>query len=204
MNVALIGATGNVGQIILQELLSRGHRVTAISRSIDIQARENLTVKKADITDPDTLAPLLAGHDAVISVVWLHPGSSAGLIAAVKQSGVRRFIAVGGAGTLYVGPGKLFVEELEPQIPEEVRPVIREGLEYLRMLRRETDLDWTFICPPVEIIPGDSTGTFRMGTDSVLKDASGRSWITFGDFAVALVDTLERGTDIRVQSTVAY
>jgi putative NADH-flavin reductase len=133
MKVAHIGATGKVGGKILEELLRRGHTVTVISRHPDkAPASNKVTVSRGDITDPAGLAPILKNHDAVISSAAFLPGSSCQLLDAVRKSGVKRYIAVGGAGSLEVAPGQLLKDS--GNIPPEWLPAINEGTELLRLL----------------------------------------------------------------------
>src|ERR1700722_16556949 len=146
MKVAHIGATGKVGSKIREELLRRGHTVTAISRHPDkTPAHTGVTAAAGDVSDPDALAAVVRGHDAVISSAPFSPGTSAKVLDAVRKSGVKRYIAVGGAGSLEVAPGKLLKDS--PDIPAEWLPAINEGAELLRLLRSAKQLDWTFFFP---------------------------------------------------------
>jgi putative NADH-flavin reductase len=157
MKVAHIGATGKVGGKILEELLRRGHRVTAISRHPEkALANSNVAAAGGDITEPEQLAALVKGHDAVISSAPFLPGSSHKLLDAIHKSGVTRYIAVGGAGSLEIAPGKLLKDSGE--IPAEWLPAINEGAALLGLLRADNHLDWTFFSPAAVIGPGARTG----------------------------------------------
>ena len=203
MKIALIGATGNVGGKILEELLRRDHTVTAISRHPEkAPAHSNITTARGDITDPDKVAALVKGHDAVISSAPFLPGSSPKLVEAVRNSGVKRYIAVGGAGSLEIAPGKLLKDS--GQIPPEWLPVINEGAELLKLLRANPQLDWTFFSPAALIGPGERTGEFRLGGDQLLVGADGKSSISYDDYAIALVDELEKPRHVRKRFTIGY
>jgi hypothetical protein len=203
MKVAHIGATGKVGGKILEELLRRGHTVTVISRHPEKAAtRTNITSLRGDVTDPDGLAPLLKGHDAVISSATFLPGSSSKLVDAIRKSGVRRYIAVGGAGSLEVAPGKLLKDT--GKIPPEWMPAINEGTELLNLLRADTQLEWTFFSPAALIGPGERTGKFRLGGDQLIIGPDGKSSISYDDYAIALVDELETSQHIRKRFTIGY
>ncbi|HEY6457847.1 MAG TPA: NAD(P)-dependent oxidoreductase [Steroidobacteraceae bacterium] len=203
MKVALIGATGRIGSKITTELLGRGHSVTAIVRNPDKAAsRPNLTALKGDVTDPNSVAALIRGHDAVISSAPFNPGISPQVLAAVRTSGVQRYIAVGGAGSLKAADGTLVMEN--PQIPAEWMPSIKEGSELLRLLRADQQLDWTFFSPAVQIGPGERTGKFRLGADEVVAAADGKSSISYDDYAIALVDELEHPKHVRRRFTIGY
>jgi putative NADH-flavin reductase len=201
MHIALIGATGRIGGSILEELLRRGHRVTGISRHPErTPSKPELHALGGDITQPEALGAALNGHDAVISAVPFLPGSSALLIDGVRRSGVKRLIVVGGAGSLNAGDGKILADVMEA--PAEWIPMIREGVAFLNLLRAESLLDWTFICPPALIGAGERRGTYRKGSDQLVVDAEGKSHISYDDYAIALVDELERPAHMRARFTV--
>jgi uncharacterized protein len=203
MTIAHIGATGKVGGKILEELLRRGHTVTAISRHPEkAPTITSVTAAWGDVDDPDKLAALLKGHDAVISSAPFVPGSSAKLVDAIRQSGVKRYIAVGGAGSLEVAPGKLLKDS--DKIPPEWLPAINEGAELLRLLRSDGQLDWTFFSPAALIGPGERTGNFRLGGDQLITATDGTSAISYDDYAIALVDELEKPQHIRKRFTIGY
>jgi len=203
MKVALVGATGNIGSKILAELSSRGHVVAAIARNPEkVPASSTVHPKKSDAADAATLAAFLRGHDAVVSSVPFAPGLSASLIDAVKRSGVKRYIMVGGAGSLEVAPGKLLKDTLT--LPEPVRQIIEEGTASLERLRKESELEWTFFSPAAEIGPGERTGKFRLGGDQLVVDANGKSRISYDDYAIALVDELEQPRHVRKRFTIGY
>ncbi|AEP08645.1 NAD(P)-dependent oxidoreductase [Micavibrio aeruginosavorus] len=203
MNIALIGASGNIGSKILAEALSRGHSVTAIVRNTDaLPTHDRLSARKGDVGDEAGLSALLTGHDAVISSLHFSAFDPDSLLAAIKASGVKRYIAVGGAGSLELKPGLRLVDSEE--FPAEWKPEARKGVDYLARLRREQDLDWTFISPSIMIEPGKRTGTFRLGDDTVLFAPDGSSRISQEDYAIALMDELENPAHIRQRFTVGY
>jgi putative NADH-flavin reductase len=203
MKVALIGATGRIGSKITTELLGRGHSVTAIVRNPEkAPSQPNLKALKGDVTEPDSVAVLVRGHDAVISSAPFNPGISVKVLEAVRKSGVKRYIAVGGAGSLKAADGKLVMEN--PQIPAEWLPSIKEGSELLKLLRADQQLDWTFFSPAVQIGPGERTGKFRLGGDEVVAAADGKSSISYDDYAIALVDELEKPKHVRRRFTIGY
>jgi len=203
MKVALIGATGNVGSRVLAELVSRGHSVTAIARHPEnAPARPGVTPKRGDVHDKAGLAPLLAGHDAVISAVRFSASDPHLLIAAVKAAGVPRYLVVGGAGSLEVAPGRKLIDT--PNFPAAYKPEASAGGAFLELLRSEMNLDWTFLSPSALISAGRRTGKFRLGGDQLLTAADGKSGISYEDYAVALVDELEKPTHSRRRFTVGY
>ena len=203
MDIALLGVSGRVGSRLLAELLHRGHRVTGIARDTGkLAGQPGLVLKNADAGQPAQLAPLLAGHDAVVSALKFASTDAATVLAAVKQAGVTRLLVVGGAATLEVAPGHMLLDA--PGFPAAYRPEAEGGRRFLDTLRGERDLDWTFLSPSAEFVPGERTGKFRVGSDQLLSDAHGKSWISMEDYAIALVDELEAPKHSRQRFTVGY
>ncbi|WP_432240232.1 NAD(P)-dependent oxidoreductase [Herbaspirillum robiniae] len=203
MNIALIGATGNVGSRILEEALRRGHQVIAIARDAGkIAARDKLTARSADVKDTAALAAAIAGADVVVSSGRFANFTAADVLPALKQAGVRRLAVVGGAGSLEIAPGKALVDT--PDFPAEYKPEATAGRAFLNDLRGEKDIAWTFLSPSALFIAGERTGKFRLGADQLLADAAGKSWISYEDYAIALLDELEQPKHLRARFTVGY
>lgn len=216
MKIALIGATGFVGSTILKEALNRGLEVTAIARHPEnIKPQDHLKVVKSDVMDSDALAKILKGNDVVVSAYnagWTNPDlyneflkGSRSIQDAVKKSGVKRLITLGGAGSLYVSPGVQLVDT--PQFPAEWKPGALSARDYLNELKKEDQLDWTFVSPAIEMNPGtphERRGTYRTGLDNPVFDANNKSIISVEDLAVAIVDEAENPKHIRARFTVAY
>jgi uncharacterized protein len=201
-SVALIGASGRAGSAILRELSDRGHKVTGIARNPEkIATLPNVTAKKGDANDGSGLATLLKGHDAVISAVHFNASDAKTLIEAVRASGAKRYLVVGGAGSLEVAPGKRLVDQ--PDFPSAYKPEALKGAEFLGLLKSEQELDWTFLSPSALFVPGERTGKFRLGKDALLSNEKGSS-ISFADYAIAMVDEVERPVHSRQRFTVGY
>jgi len=201
-NIALIGASGRVGSRILKELSDRGHRVTGIARNPDkIAALPNVTAVKGDVFDPDGLAELLRGHDAVVSAVFFTASDPKLLIKAVRASGVKRYLVVGGAGSLEAAPGLRLLDS--PDFPPEYKPEASKGAEFLELLKGVSDLDWTFLSPSALFEPGERTGVFRLGKDQLLTNEKG-SRISMEDYAIAFADEMEKPAHVRQRFTVGY
>ena len=203
MKIAVAGASGRAGSEITKELASRGHQVTAIARNPGkIANLANVTPTKGDVLDQAGLARLWAGHDVAVSSVHFLASDALKLIGAAKDSKVGRYLVVGGAGSLEVAPGVKLVTT--PGFPAQYKAEAEAGSTFLDLLRQQKDLNWTFISPSALFIEGERTGKFRLGTDQLLADASGKSWITFADFAIALADEIERPAHLRQRFTVGY
>jgi len=213
MKVVLLGATGFVGSALLKEALDRGHRVTAIVRDPEkLEKRDGLIPRKGDVYDTASLAGLIEGNDALISAFnpgWKDPNlyddqvrGTKSIIAAVKKAAIKRVLWVGGAGSLEVKPGVRVVDD--PALPDWVRPGSLATINALEQLRKEPDLEWTFLAPSAEMKPGERTGKFRLGGDQLLVDSAGHSRISVQDFAVAMIDELERPLHLRKRFTAGY
>lgn len=202
MKVALIGATGNAGAPILAELARRGHRVTAIVRNPEkVATLPGVTAVKGDVADKERLVSLLKGHDAVISSVHFLQGDPRTLIDAVKAAGVQRYLVVGGAGSLEVAPGVTLVST--PEFPAIYKDEATRGGDFLNLLKQEKQLDWTFLSPSALFVDGPRTGKFRLGKDQLLVSDKGSS-ISFSDYAIAMVDEVEKHAHPRQRFTVGY
>ncbi len=213
MKIVLIGATGFVGSAILREALDRSHEVAAIVRNPDkLTPHAKLHPKKGDVYNEDEVARLVTDHDAVISAFnpgWSNPDiynqqvkGARSIISGVKKAGVKRLLFVGGAGSLEVKPGVQSVDL--PEFPAEYKQGALATREALNLLRKEPNLDWSFLSPSADLFPGQRTGKFRLGTDQLLADAQGKSRISVEDYAVAMIDEVEKPQHIRQRFTVGY
>ena len=214
-NVVLVGASGFVGTAILNELLTREHKVTAVVRQpqkIGIK-NPNLTVIKADVSDTSTLIEICKGKDAIISAYnpgWSNPNiydetlrNYQLILEAAKKSGVKRLLCVGGAGTLFCAPGLRVVDS--GAIPDAIMGGVRSlGEFYLNILMNEKDIDWIFFSPAGTLEPGKRTGKFRLGKDDLIIDGNGISHISVEDYAVAMVDELENPEHHYERFTIGY
>ena len=215
-NVVLIGATGFVGSAVLNELLSRGHKVTAVVRhAAKLPKNDNLTAVEEDVANVDAIANIAKGKDAVISSYnpgWGNPQigkindeNYPKIVEAVKKSGVGRLLIVGGAGTLFVKPGVRVVDT--GVIPDEIIDAVRSlGNFYLHYLTKEHDLDWVFFSPAGAFDEkGERTGKFRLGKDDLIIDPkTNSSHISVQDYAVAMVDELEKPAHHKERFTIGY
>lgn len=213
MKVVLFGATGMIGQRILNELVARGHTVKAVARHPEkIAAQANVTAVQGDVMDAESVAAAVNGADAVISAYGPGTGaladsyrlmedSTRALIAGMNEAGGRRLLMVGGAGSLMVGPDVDLIDS--GHLPEEWKAIAIAHRDVLKTLRG-SDLDWTSFSPAAFIQPGERTGKFRLGTDTLITDGEGKSRISAEDYAVAMVDELENPRHVRQRFTIGY
>lgn len=214
-NVLLIGATGFVGSAVLNELLERSHKVTAVVRNAaKLPQNELLTAVEQDVSDVEAIAKLAEGKDAIISAYnpgWMNPEikkliteNYPKILEAAKKSGVERLLIVGGAGTLFCAPGLRVVDSgvVPAEIMDGVRPL---GNFYLNILTNEKDIDWVFFSPAGAFDEeGKKTGNYRLGKDDLIVDAEGNSHISVQDYADALVNELEKPAHHKERFTIGY
>lgn len=217
MKIALIGATGFVGAAVLEELLQRGHQVTALARNpAKLPAREGLTVIAADVQDSAQVAQAIEGQDALVSAFnpgWDHPdlyaqfqSGSRAILAGAKRAGLQRVLVVGGAGSLYVAPNVQLVDtpSFKEHVPPNIVPGAQAARDLLTELRGETTLDWVMLSPPAFLKPGARSGNYRVGAENLLMDGEQPAGITVADLAVAIVDEIEAPRHHRARFTVAH
>ena len=214
-SVVLIGASGFVGNAILNELLSRGHKVTAVVRNpekINVSS-SNLDIVKTDVSDTNVMVEICKGKDAIISAYnpgWGNPDiyektlrNYPLILEVAKQSGTKRLLCVGGAGTLFCAPGLRVVDS--GAIPDAIMDGVKSlGEFYLNTLMNEKTIDWIFFSPAGTLESGKRTGKFRLGKDDLIVDENGISHISVEDYAVAMVDELENPKHHYERFTIGY
>ena len=214
--VAVIGATGFVGTQVVKELANRGYFVNALARNTSkIEESENVKAVTADIYNTAELSEILKGNDAVINAFnpgWTNPNifedflkGAESIEKAVEKAGVKRYITVGGAGSLYIAEGLQLIDT--PEFPAEIKPGAEAARQYLEMINKNENLDWTFFSPAREMHQGTAgvrKGTYRTALENPVFDENGRSVLSVEDVAVALVDELENNQFVKQRFTAAY
>jgi uncharacterized protein len=203
MNIVLAGATGNIGSRILDEALSRGHRVTGITRDpAKLAQRNGLQTKKGSTGDVAAFADLLKGHDAAILSVKWNENDVHQVLDALRKAGVKRALFVVGAGSLLRKDGRTHFDYMAERGIQP--PTSKPAALALAEMQKVTDFDWTAISPPASIQPGERTGKFRLGLDDLIEDDKGESRISREDFAIAIMDEIEKPRHIRRRFTAGY
>lgn len=216
MKVAVIGATGFVGSNITNELANRNIEVTGISRKELTSDKPNVTYVAADITNVAALAETLKGFDVVVNAFspgWTNPNvyedflsGSKAIQEAVKQSGAKRYIAIGGAGSLYLPDEKTQLVDTFPQDNPFV-PGSKAARDYYHILKEEQELNWTFFSPAADMHQGITTGRtgkYRLGTDFPVVDDEGKNVLSVEDLAVVIADEIETPKHLKTRFTAAY
>ncbi|WGE58615.1 NAD(P)-dependent oxidoreductase [Actinobacillus equuli] len=216
MKIAVIGATGLVGNATVQELASRGHEVVGFARNVEkVFKAENVQAVQADVNAED-FAEKLAGFDAVVSAFnggWTNPNpaedterGSASILNAAKVANVPYLLVIGGAGSLYVAPDLQLVDT--PNFPPEVFPAANVVRNLLTELKGRRDINWAFLSPAamfaVNPLSFEKTGKYRLGKDDVLLNGDGSpADISVPDLAVAIADDVEQKAHLFSRFTVA-
>lgn len=208
----LLGASGRIGRRVATELLDRGHEVTGVSRGGTVEGVDHpsFVAVSGDASDPDAVARLATGHDAVASALGPSEGEDptvlVGLMDAVvegmRRASVDRLVWTGGAGGLHVGPDTRLVETDE--FPDEWEGLARSAIEAYEDLAEADDLEWTYLAPAALIEPGERTGEYRTAESELVADEDGDSYISMEDFAVALADLLESGEAVHTYLGTGY
>jgi uncharacterized protein len=205
MQIAVYGGTGRVGSAIVTEASGRGHDVVVVSRrepSGELPA--GASWQHGDASDIAAAAKLATDVDAIVSALGPSrdpagdPFAFAGIVRGLAGAvGGTRLVVVGGAGSLLTDAGVRLVDTDE--FPDVYRTEALASAEALEVLRGSAaDLDWTFLSPAPVIDEGERTGSYRLGADHPVG-----TFISFADYALALVDELERPAHRRARWTVA-
>jgi uncharacterized protein len=211
--ITVLGGTGYAGAAIVAEARTRGHQVTAVSRTAPETPIDGVDYVTGSALDPGILDRVVAGSDVVIEAVSPR-GDMAGkeeglvddLIARVTGRPTRLAV-IGGASSLLIEEGGPTLFDAHTP-PPEVRPEVETGMAILDTLKRTPDaVDWFYVSPPQEFgswVPAPDTGSYRLGRDILLRDAEGRSVISAADLARAVVDEIEKPAHRRARFTVAH
>ncbi|WP_250255708.1 NAD(P)H-binding protein [Chryseobacterium sp. Marseille-Q3244] len=215
MKIVLLAASGQAGRTVLSELISRGHEVTAVLRNIE-KLPESITRIQDDLSDINRIAEIIEGAEVVISAFgppkedrFFTDVSYTDMLAevtgritsAVEKSGVERLIVVGGAGSLWFSQGVTVLDS--GHWPDILAPIAKSHMKTFAGLK-ESVINWTYFSPPMLIEPGVRTGVYRLGGDDLIKDINGKSWISFEDYAVALVNEIEDPKHENSRFTIGY
>lgn len=207
--ILLVGASGMIGSRILAEAVRRGHRVIAAARHPErVSSSPNVEAVALDATDRATFLVLASRADVIVFATSPRSGGDplaeekavANSAIATARAAAKRLLVVGGAGSLKMPDGRSVLDTLPPAMAHGEPLALRNVLDSLKV----SDIDWTFVSPPMSITPGKRTGHYRVGNEVLLSDAQGASRISVEDFAVAILDEVEVPTHQRHQMTAAY
>ncbi len=208
MKIAVIGATGKAGRLIVQEAVARGHEVTAVARSAGASSEPGAKVLRKDLfalTYED-----VKENDVIIDAfgVWAPEAleqhqTSLKHLADMLGGKPNRLLVVGGAGSLYVDPAHTLRVMDAPDFPEMFKPLARNMARAFDALRARTDIRWTYLSPAANFVAdGPRTGAYTAGDEEIMVNSKGESHISYADYAVAMIDEAENGKHMNARFTV--
>lgn len=206
MKIAVVCANGKAGKLIVEEALNRNMEVTAVVRNENKTAAPQAIVKDLfELSAED-----LSGFDAVVDAfgTWTPetlPQHSTSLkhLCDILSGTETRLLVVGGAGSLYVNPEHTIQVMDGADFPEEFKPLAAAQGKALDELRGRTDVRWTFISPAADFqADGERTGAYLLGGEELILNDAGESIISYADYAIAMVDEIEKGDHIQQRISV--
>lgn len=195
MKLAVIGANGKAGRLIVQEAIDRGHEVTAIVRDrnkLDVHVRilekDIQSLKSEDLKDFDVLINAMgAGTQDPI----LYQDATKHMIDVLLDLPKLRYLVVGGAGSLFTDATMAYALYETEQFPKAIYPTAMNMAKALELLRASQIL-WTFFSPAIQFDPkGRRTGTYQLGSEWVILNQTQESYISYPDYVIALLDEVE-------------
>lgn len=201
MKIAVVAANGRVARKVITEALGRGIDVTAFVRGENNTDAKKFVVKDIfDLTSDD-----LKGFDVVVDAfgAWkpeLLPQHSTTLahLCDILAGTETRLVIVGGAGSLYVNPEHTVQVIDTPDFPEEFKPLAGAQVKQLAELRERKDVRWTYISPASDFqADGERTGKYILGGEELTLNSKGESIISYADYAIGMVDEIEKGNHIQ-------
>ncbi|SFK78125.1 hypothetical protein SAMN03159341_101546 [Paenibacillus sp. 1_12] len=208
MKIGIVGASGKAGSFIAKEAVDRGHQVTAIVRDASKIFVDSISILEKDVFEltSDDLKPfdvVVNAFGAPAGKEHLHVEAGNVLIEALKHAPNTRLIVVGGAGSLFVDPEKTIQVFNTPEFPAQFLPTAKNQGENLTILQQTDSIQWTFISPSAFFSPeGKRTGSYQKGLDHLLVNSKGESYISYADYAIAVVDEIEKPQHANQRFTV--
>ncbi|HHQ0742373.1 TPA: NAD(P)-dependent oxidoreductase [Listeria innocua] len=211
MKIGIIGATGRAGSRILEEAKSRGHEVTAIVRNAGkiTQTHKDINILQKDIFDL-TLSDL-SDQNVVVDAYGVSPDDAEKhvdsldhLISVLNGTVSPRLIVVGGAASLQIDEDGNTLLESKGLREAPYYPTARAQAKQLEHLKaNKAEFSWTYISPSAMFEPSERTGEYQSGKDHLLFGSDGNSFISMEDYAIAVLDEIERPNHLNERFTVA-
>ena len=195
MKLAVIGANGKAGRLIVQEAIDRGHEVTAIVRDrnkLDVHVRilekDIQSLKSEDLKDFDVLINAMG---AGTQDPTIYQDATKHMIDVLLDLPKLRYLVVGGAGSLFTDTTMAYALYETEQFPKAIYPTAMNMAQALELLRA-SQIQWTFFSPAIQFDPkGRFTGTYKLGSEWVILNPAQESYISYPDYVIALLDEVE-------------
>lgn len=208
MKIGVIGATGKAGNLILKDAIERGHQVTAIVRNASKLTDKSVAVLEKDIfnltvSDLKPFDVVVNAFNAPLDEAHLHVNAGKVLIEALKGAPNTKLVVVGGAGSLFVDEAKQTRLMDSPDFPAFILSTAQNAGKNLEDLQNTSSIKWTYISPAAFFDPeGKRTGSYQTGKDNLIVNAKGNSYISYADFAIAVLDEIENPQHVNERFTV--
>ncbi|WP_172251968.1 NAD(P)-dependent oxidoreductase [Saccharibacillus deserti] len=208
MKIAVIGATGKAGMLIVQEAVQRGHEVTAFVRDASKFNEEGVSAVQKNVLE--LTSEDVKSFDAVVNAISMPPGQESGhieagrsLIEAFKGAPASRLIVVGGAGSLFVDEAQTTRLVDTPDFPDMFKPTASSQGQNLLDLQASEGMQWTFLSPAAFFdAEGARTGSYQAAGEVLTVNAAGDSYISYADYAIAVVDEIENANHVNERFSV--
>lgn len=213
MKITVLGAAGNIGRQIVNEALSRGHTVTAVVRNPERvnEFPKGTNAQTGDASVVDDIVRLSAGQDLVINATRSVTSSieevvmvTETIMEGLARTGTR-LLVIGGAASLTVpGTDGKKVIDMPKYLPPSLRYIGEASFAQYEACRLEQRVNWSYLCPPADLKPGERSGQYRLGRDELVVDDQNRSTLSIKDLAVVALDEAEHPQHQRSRFTAAY
>ncbi len=204
MKLAIFGASGATGRLLVQQTLAAGHDVTVLLRSAASLTVDDARLQRivGQLDDPDAVAAVVQGADAVISVLGVRKGGSQtvctdgirNILQAMQRTGAQRLVALSAYGALETQHDSWFIRLVRKIISEKMRD--KDGME---KLVRASTTDWTLVRPPA-LTNAAAKGSYRAGI-GLRAGITGR--LSRADLAAFMLAVAENGAYLRQAPVVS-
>lgn len=199
MKIAVIGASGKQGSLLVKEAMSRGHEVTGFVRRGESLANKTIVKDVFDLTYDD-----VKDYEVIIDALgfWVESelplhGKSLMHLCNILENKNNRLLVVGGAGSLYVNPEHTVQVMDGADFPDMFKPLAKAQGKALEDLRKVDNVKWTFLSPAGDFqAEGERTGEYKLGGEELILNEKGESVISYSDYAIAMIDEAENANYI--------
>ena len=208
MKIAIIGANGKLGTRVTKQALDRGMEVKGFiydgetsDERAQIVKKSLFDVTKEDLADCDVMisaygsgfnADPALNHQAFLKYIELNDDTD------------RHLIAIGGAGSLFTDETHTTYCYETPEHPEFLRGISKNIKLGIDELKKTTNMNWTVVCPSSFFdSEGVLTKNYQVGTEGhLIFNEEGKSYVTYNDLAMAMLDIAEQNTYNQMQVTI--
>ena len=208
MKIAVIGANGKAGNLLVKEALARGHEVTAVVRDHSKISNPEVKILEKDLFD--LTYDDLKANEVIIDAfaVWsedqLHQHKTSLVhLSDILSGKPNRLLIVGGAGSLYVDPEHKLRLMNTPDFPDMFKPLASNMADAFDTLKTREDVNWTYLSPAADFsADGERTGKYKSGGEELMTNSQGLSNISYADYAIAMIDEAEQAKHVKERFTV--